>query len=358
MNGQGGLSLSVRLNRIDSIVNSSNTYAALEEIGPLYQEFIQVDSTSNDFKKLARGYVFILIKSEVNDKAISLSNSLLNRKFEDPKFNAEILILLARLHEKIGNKAICKSRLDAARTLLAAAKNDSLNMIWNIRYASYQRIYENEDSALLFAQEAFNIARRINQPEHQATASFLLAFLSNDIDFQIERLKYSKSVYQKNTDISGTAGMCMGLRRLYLKKGDSIQAQFYLDTIATFLTGTPYLTTKLWYYEAVKENYKGKNELDSAIVYYDSIGVLTQQLQEKRDRIKLLSNDLVFDNRRLLEDLSNKEKLILKEKKEKQLIIVFLTTALMLIIVIILLSYDQYKKRRVIAHQKNLVKNN
>lgn len=356
IDGQTMESFTKRLNRIDSIVNSSNTYAALAEIGPFYNEFVKLDSTSSDFKKLAREYIFILAKSEVNDKAIDFSNLLLNRKLEDPKFNAELLILLARLQEKIGNGTLCKSRLVAAKKLLLKANSDSLEMVWNIRNASYHRIFENKDSAILFAQKGFDIAGRINQPMHQATASFLLAFLSNNVDFQIERLMFSKNNFKYNTDISGTAGMCLGLRRCYLKKGDSVKAQFYLDTIGTFIKTSPYLSTKLWYYKTVRNNFKAKGQLDSAIIYYDSVNVLSAKLQHKQDRIKLLTNDLVFANRRLTERISQKELIIQKEQHEKKLIAAFLAIALFLTAVIFLLSFNQYKKRKIIEHQKTLMR--
>lgn len=144
--------------RIDSIVNSSNTYDALTEIAPSYNEYSQNDSTLGYYKKLAREYVFILEKSEVNAKAIQLANHLLSKNLSDPKFNAEILILLARLQEKIGNQELCKSRLFEAKSLLPLANSDSLEIIWNIRYASYHRIFENKDTAQAFAEKAYQLA--------------------------------------------------------------------------------------------------------------------------------------------------------------------------------------------------------
>jgi two-component sensor histidine kinase len=353
--GQPGVSFSKRLNRIDSIVNSSNTYNALKEVIPLYQEFILVDSISKEFKKLGRGYVFILEKSELNESAIEVANSLLNRRFEDAKFNAEILILLARTHEKLGNGKLCKERLQDAFPLVYKVNSDSLTMIWSIRNSSYHRIYGSPDTAIVYAQQAFDIAKEINQPLHQATASFLLAFLSEDWDYKIERITYSKNIYKQNKDISGTAAMCMALKNLYLKKGDSARAQFYLDTVGTFVVNTPYLGTKLWYYQTLKDNFRGKGMLDSALKYDDSTAVLTIQLQQKQDRIRLLTTDLVFVNKRLEADVANKKLIILKEQLENKLISAFLATTLILTIVILLLSFDQYKKRKIIEHQKSVM---
>jgi len=353
--GQSDVSFTKRLNRIDSIVNSSNTYSALEEIGALYLDYSQLDSTSTNYRKLAREYVFILEVSEVNDKAIQLANHLLSKNLGDSKFDAELLILLARLQEKIGNQELCKARLSAAKLLLPSANSDSLEIIWNIRYASYHRIFENEDTARVYANKAFLLAKKANYPSQQATASFLLAFLSEDVEMQIKRITYSKNIYQQNKDISGTAAMCMALKKLYLKKGDSARAQFYLDTVRTFVVNTPSVGTKLWYYQTLKDNFREKGMLDSALKYDDSTAVLSAQLQQKQDRIKLLTTDLVFVNERLEADVANQKLIILKEQRENKLISAFLATTLILTIVILLLSFDQYKKRKIIEHQKSLM---
>lgn len=149
---------------------------------------------------------------------------------------AHTYLSLARLHEKTGNKEICKSYLDLAWRLLSDKKNEHILSRYYIRLSSYQRVFENNDSlALESAERALSESQTRNQIGFIGTSHMLNGYLNKNENIRLFHLSRAASIFHELGDYSGHAFIIGAMAKDALNQGKLSTATILTDSISKII---------------------------------------------------------------------------------------------------------------------------
>lgn len=140
---------------------------------------------------------------------------------------------LARLNEKMGRPTQCRENLQQART---AIKNHNLENVYPrfaIRYSSYNRIFNNQDSSFYYAQEAVRTAPIFGLDDEEATGYLLMGLLlvgNSNYNSSIEYYQQAGNIYKRLGDYSGYSAALTNQSRLYIENNQNQLALSYNDS--------------------------------------------------------------------------------------------------------------------------------
>ncbi|UTW64497.1 sensor histidine kinase [bacterium SCSIO 12741] len=345
------------MHKIDSIVSTTNTDVALPIVLDLYQKYKLQDSTSTYFRKLSWQYVFILEKSELNEKAVELANQLLDRKFDDDEFNAHVLILLVRLQEKLYNAELCHQRLEESRNLAQHCGNDSLWVAWNVRKSSYHRTMEElyGDSAIFYAENAYRLAQDIPNSTIKGVATFLYAVTLKDLDKRIPFYQEALDIFLDVNDHFHASLQHLNIARSEQLLGNEEGYVKHMNLVKKMTDEYPFWDALVTYYAYQMRYFREKNQFDSALVMADSLLIFTERGYSTRDRMKLMAKDFDFSTRRLKKQLNETQELAELKEEQRRTMAYTLLIIVGLSIIILILAWDQFQKKKQIRLDNEVI---
>ena len=261
---------------------------------------------------------------------------------------ADAYVSIARLYEKLGDLNDCLDYLIKGENLIHTHQLDSLKPRFYCRKASYFRINEEPDSALLYAYEALKWSQQEDSPEHLAVSHMLLAFLLQQESYQlgIHHLKATLGQWKRTQNYNTVCVMMNNIASIYLKNNLVDSALIYNDSSLIYLKKHPdNLLSHNSYYRQRAGIFQAKNNLDSALFYTEKYYKtrLEQEAQTSRDAVAKINAEYQTErNKRTISEQAQK----LKEENQQKWMLILILSFLSILGVIFAYFYQQLKKAK------------
>ncbi len=145
---------------------------------------------------------------------------------------AQAHLSLARLNEKMERSTQCLENLQQARTAITNHHIEKVYPRYAIRYSSYLRIFNNQDSAFFYAQEAVRTASKFGLEEEKATGYLLMGLLMGNSNYKssIEYYQQAANIFKRLEDYSGYSAVLTNQSRLHIQNNQNQLALLYNDS--------------------------------------------------------------------------------------------------------------------------------
>lgn len=218
----------------------------------------------------------------------------LGKEEQEWELVAHAHVLLAMVHETLGQLEKCEHHLDQALLLINKHQVTTIYPRYAIGRSSYFRIFKiSQDSALFYAQEALRTSP--DQPSGaRADAYFLLGSLQPESSAKkIEFLGKSADVHLQLRNYYGHAIMLVNITKQFIRQQQFAKAKIFSDS--TFQILEPLSTENYDYYATTAyaakmrvEIYKAWGQSDSAW-YYNEIAHQASLTYAKRVNAKAIT---------------------------------------------------------------------
>ena len=348
--------------KADSLINCFQSDDAIRLITPLHNALQHTARETDFYSRLTISYIKALENAEQNTLAIDLSLQLLATK-QAINQRTELLILMARMHEKVGNYEQCFSYLMKAKPYLQLPLGKTFIPIWEVRMASYYRVAtQHKDSALYYAKRAFASSIKYKDEEQLAVSNFLLAFLTDDLQLRKKYFKASLNTWKLQHDVNGMAAMYIGLSKLEIKLGNKKARKQYLDSAKTIIVQNNLLGSKRMIYDALYKYFEDNKQLDSAIFYLKKVDESDIELTQLHNQVELYVRDKKLEANELKQvvakngvEINDKNQLIKNQKKAKLQLVLFGITVSALLLIILFFATREFKARKLLQIRKELL---
>lgn len=289
-------------------------------------------------------------------KAILLYHNLLQKTQKEIKIEleAESYISLARTYELIGRKQECLENLQKARKII---EKQSLNAVFShfaVRYSSYHRLFDNKDSARIYADIAIQYGEKYNVERSVVDGHLLSGLLSKNDSLSIYHYEKATQLFLKQKIFLGAIMQKLNVIKLYIKNNKLKEANYQLDSLQMPIA----LITNEWqrkemysYSYKLKENiFRLQKNIDSAYFYL----VKRHQL----DSILMTTNQQKEINQLQIQFAVQKEQQKLQqEQKINNYFKIAFSVLIVIFIALIILFFYTKRQKNIITIQKNSISN-
>ena len=124
---------------------------------------------------------------------------------------AQTHISIARCYESIGRPAECLQQLKVARQIISKHLLETVYPIFCLRYASYHRIFDNRDSAAIYALRSIEYGQRYSVARSVFDGHLLMGILSEDLDSSIFHSQRAVDIFYARGDFHGAASQSVNI---------------------------------------------------------------------------------------------------------------------------------------------------
>lgn len=332
-------SLKMNITRIDSLLYFDKMSEASKIIDSLQKYLLQTTSSREliDTKlKLKLHQAYILARADKISKSLQLSLEIADKAKKSllPEKEFKAYLMIETMYEYSSEFDLCRKFLDKAYTLTQQHDLDSIISIYYVRSASYFRLNNQKDSALIYAQKALPYAEKYRNWKEITDANFLIAMLLPFDQYKESIKHYLLAIkdFRDRQNSDGASIMFNNIATLYFKHKDYAQALAYCDSA-------------LLENKNLNENNIGYN-LFNRFRIYDSLGNVDSALlyfkQYHNAYVQEQNNQIELEIKKVTE-LYNKEKsdAVIKNKNTQ---LILLSLILLLVVNSVLLLLFKNKK--------------
>lgn len=260
-------------------------------------------------------------------------------------------ISIARCYETIDRPTECLYHLNVARKLITLENLDTVFAVFCTRYSSYHRIYDNRDSAKLYASKSIYFGNKFNVQRSVYDGHLLMGILSDQLDSSVYHLKKAVQIFSNNGDYHGAASQSMNICAKYVKATLYKEATFALDSAYKYIQLTEINTKKQYLLLNRYHDYKSiifvkQKKLDSAYHHLKLANEYDKKAEWHVNQENITVNAIEFAIEK------EKEKSRYLEKISNVMRWVLIIMGSFLLILAILIYIIQSKKREIESQNK------
>jgi two-component sensor histidine kinase len=175
-------------------------------------------------------------------------------------------ISIARCYENIQRSTECLRQLNLARSIISEHQLDTVYATFCLRYSSYHRIYDNKDSAKIYALKSIELGHKFDVKRSVFDGHLLMGILSTNLDTSIFHFQKAVDLLYEKGDYQGAASQSLNIASKLIKNNRYNEA-------------TPVFGQAFYYLSLVKEKSKNYYSILSGIhdkkrSLYEKIGPL------------------------------------------------------------------------------------
>lgn len=334
--------------------NNDSAKSLLQPLIPLLKEEGKLDS------HIGLHIQVTLAKAMEHDDQDSLATEALLQIKEKSRAKAywdvytTACLVLANLHETMGQPEESKTNIEEARFAMAQQPIDTIYPFFAIRLASWNRIYGNKDSAVFYAEEALKAATTYDQPLEVAVSYLLLGLLARD-DYEkaISYFKQGANICGSIKDYVGESFNFGNITRLYTRNNRLNLALTYNDSTIiaaqnAIEQGFERHRTIFNAYKLRAEIYERMGRLDSVAFYLRKGYEMEIENIQASEHLKAMEIDAKYADEKKAQQITAQAQQLKTEQERRQLIVLL---AFSILIFAIILVYYYLKLRNI--NQKN-----
>ncbi len=269
------------------------------------------------------------------------------------KLLAHTHISIARCYENIERPQEGLTQLNTARNIIQMHRLDTVYARFCLRYSSYHRIYDDRDSALIYAQKAIHMGEKYQVARPVFDGYLLMGILSDQTDTSIFYFSKAVDIFIKNGDFNGATSQVLNIVGKQIKAVKYDEAFTKLDHARSLLDSmtdqsSSYYNSLARIHEYKRIIFEKKGLIDSAYVHL--------QLSNKYDKESewRVNQQIISDNAIEFEVEKEKEKTLYLQKITHIMRWVLWALVLSMITFFVLL-WKNHKKKREISEQNRLI---
>ncbi len=259
-----------------------NEFIQKYESGKTLSYFDSVSQTP-DIKKLrsCEEYSYLLL---ARGEALELENDFENALLQYQqlydlseasqwwKITTHACISMARCYEHIQQSAECLRYLMLARTMIAEHRLDTLYARFCKRYASYHRIFDNKDSARVYARLSIRLGHQYGVYRSVFDGHLLMGILTTELDSAIYHFRKATEIFISNGDFHGAASQSMNICRRLIEAERLTEAKSELSLAFGYIEkmeekNKNYYSSLYRYYQIYSHIFEKNKQYDSAFHY-------------------------------------------------------------------------------------------
>lgn len=253
-------------------------------------------------------------------------------------------ISIARSYESTGRPKEGFKHLATARDIIQENKLDTVYARFCLRYASFHRVYDNRDSAKVYAMKSIEYGKKFNVKRSVFDGYLLMGILSEQIDTSVYYFNQAIDVFIENGDLQGAASQALNIAATRLKNEQFSQAFVELDRAQSLLDK---VTDKSHsYYNLLSRIHDYKrvvfeivNQLDSAYFHFKLFHEYDKNAQWWVNQQIITENAIDF----AIEKEKEKNLYLLKESSILKWVMGVLTIFLLTFLVLLYLNRQKRK---------------
>ena len=269
---------------------------------------------------------------------------------------AQAHLAIARCHERLQRPKDCLRHLNLAHEIIKTHKLVGEESVYAVRYSSYHRIYDNNDTAIVYAKRAVELGKKAGILRSQYDGYLLMASLEKDIPTSIKYYKISAKLFAENKNYLGAAYMSFNVARRQFQQNEYEEMKATLDSVQKFAQLMSYKNEEynliMSFICDLKKSYFEKNKMpDSASFYQTLQSDYRAKSQWFADQLKVESNAVEF--------AIEKEKIKLENaNKNSYYLRLGLVAMSILLLVLLWFMYKNRSKTKQISIQNKIIHEN
>ncbi|MBP9196697.1 MAG: sensor histidine kinase, partial [Saprospiraceae bacterium] len=269
---------------------------------------------------------------------------------------AQAHLAIARCHERLQRPKDCLRHLNLAHEIIKTHKLVGEESVYAVRYSSYHRIYDNNDTAIVYAKRAVELGKKAGILRSQYDGYLLMASLEKDIPTSIKYYKISAKLFSENKNYLGAAYMSFNVARRQLQQNEYEEMKATLDSVQKFAQLMSYKNEEynliMSFICDLKKSYFEKNKMpDSASFYQTLQSDYRAKSQWFADQLKVESNAVEF--------AIEKEKIKLENaNKNSYYLRLGLVAMSLFLLVLVWFMYKNRSKTKQISIQNDIIHEN
>ncbi len=266
---------------------------------------------------------------------------------------AQVYISIARIHEIIGRPKDCLRNLKTAREIIEQHRFPAVFSRFAVRYASYHRIFNNRDTARVYAMKAIKYGRQYKVQRSELDGNLLMGILTKDVKKSVHHFQEAIKICLERKDFYGVTFQGINIARRYTNIGNFEKAMQHLNMGSSYagkILGNSKAkhTAYQYLYEQKSIVFEAQGKLDSALFY-------ARKSAEARGRANIQINQEEISKKEMAFAIE-KEQAKLQYEKEQSLYLrlgFFVLSVLLGFMIIAFLKNEN--KKRFIAKQNALI---
>lgn len=221
-------------------------------------------------------------------------------------------ISIARCYESIGRQAECFQQLSLARQIISKYQLETVYPIFCLRYASYHRMYGDQDSAKIYALKSIESGHKYGVERSVFDGHLLMGILSTDLDTAIYHFQKAVDIFSERGDFYGAASQSVNIAsRLWNVKRNKEawqaihRAEMYLSKIED-KTKNYYLILSLIQHQR-QSMFEAQGKLDSSYHYLKLAYENDNKAQWYVNQQKITQNAVEFAIQKEKEKVKNEQ---------------------------------------------------
>jgi two-component sensor histidine kinase len=269
---------------------------------------------------------------------------------------AQAHLAIARSHERLQRPKDCLRHLNLANEIIKTHKLVGEESVYAVRYSSYHRIFEDKDTARVYAKRAVELGKKAGILRSQYDGYLLMASLEKDIPTSIKYYKISAKLFAENKNYLGASYMYLNVAKRMLQQEQHENMMVYLDSIQKYAELISFKNEEynliLSFICDLKKSYFEKNKMaDSASFYQTLQSDYRAKSQWFADQLKVESNAVEF--------AIEKEKIKLENaNKNSYYLRLGLVAMSILLLVLLWFMYKNRSKTKQISIQNKIIHEN
>lgn len=262
-------------------------------------------------------------------------------------------VAIARSFEFLNRPADGKRHLEMARAIIKKYSLQEEDALFSLRYASYHRIFDDQDSARWYAGQSIRLGQLYNVRRSIVDGHLLSGLLATDTDTAVYHFQQAVNMFVENNDFNGAASQNLNIAKRY-SKDNRLKDAFktlektidYADMMET--NSLPYYTMMARLHELKSSLFEKTGQIDSAFIHGKKV------LEYERKSQWDVNQDSI--NQEAVQFAIEKEKLENKYlKRTSNLMIAGLITTSLGVLIFIYLFWMNRKKQEKIVNQNRLI---
>lgn len=289
------------------------------------------------------------------DKALSLYYDLIKKAtvYNNWELVAQTYISIARVHEIIERPNDCLRNLKIAREIINKHDLKVANSYFALRYSSYHRIFDNLDSAIVYAKIAIQEGKKYNVKRSIVDGHLLMGILSRDESEAIYHHKQAAILFLERKAFLPASLQRMNIAKRYMQSNQIKKAIAELDTAQTYIELIPkqysdYYIAYGYLYEKKQKLFEIEGNIDSAYFYL-------QKRLEAEEKAIFQTNQKEINQKEIAFAVEREQEKLLQEQKNTKYLIVGILIMALIMLVLFAAFYTNYRQKKIILKQNTTI---
>ena len=300
-----------------------------------------------------KGEAFELLRQ--NENALTLYYQLAKEAEinENWEIAAHTYISIGRTHETINRPEDCHRNLRIAREIIETYDLNTVFSRFAVRYSSYHRLFDNRDSARVYALLAIEYGKKYGVQRSELDGHLLMGIVTDELDKSVFHFQSATDIYLQREAFYGASTQKRNIAKRFYEADKIKPAIRHLDTAFVYAAKVP--SNSPGYHDLYQDLYEKKQQFFEKRGMLDSAYFYLKKSQKAERLANIQVNQEAITEKEMAFAIEREQEKLRYEQQRALYLRRTLTLAGILLAVVIGGLINNERKKRFIAGQKDLI---